>query len=63
MKKLLLFLLGIILNIIFSQTIEFDTTCFCSDIIVKANKQGFYIIETMPTYPGESNPVFSVATP
>lgn len=57
-KLLLLLLLGIISNIIFSQTIEFDTTCFCSDIIVKANEQGFYVVETMPIYPGGSDDSF-----
>ena len=57
MKRLLI-IIAFIPNIICSQTLEFDTTCFCSEIIVKANKQGFYIVETMPIYPGGGNDSF-----
>lgn len=53
-KTSLLIIIFIIPINSFSQTIDFDTTCFCSPIKAQVNKQGYYIIEEMPKYPGES---------
>ena len=52
MKKITLIIITLFPSIIYSQSIEFDTTCFCSAIILKADAKGFYYVENFPEYPG-----------